>query len=92
MYLVHQLPCLLDGLPVDLEPGRRYGGGEGSVQPRQEVVGEVSLTGRHPGQGDLRETALNQPEPSFTLTRSPPTLQISISHCTVHCSPHPLGF
>ena len=47
VYLVHELPCLLDGLPVYLQPGRRHGGREGPVQPSQEVVGEVSLACRH---------------------------------------------
>ena len=37
---VHQLPRLLDGLPVDLAPGRGHAGREGPVEAREQV-GEV---------------------------------------------------
>ena len=37
---IHQLPRLLNGLPVDLAPGRGHAGREGPVQAREQV-GEV---------------------------------------------------
>ena len=49
-YLVHQLPGLLNGLPVDLQPRRGHRGGEGPMDPGQQVVGEVARPprGHHP--------------------------------------------
>ena len=60
---VHQLPRLLDGLPVDLAPGRGHAGGEGPVETREQV-GEVPTRPRR------RHTSVNfskfqQPAPSF---------------------------
>ena len=58
-HLVHQLPGLLDGLPVDLQPRRGHRGGEGPMDPGQQVVGEVARPplGIHGGSVSAEQTS-----------------------------------
>ena len=87
-HLVHQLPGLLDGLPVDLQPRWGHRGREGPMEPREQVVWEVPGSRRH---HPLHLLLTGCPQRSkFSLSWSP-HLPLCEKFCAVlkldHCWP-----